>query len=299
MARMNAKSIFLVFCLALLFSACSVTQNGPTESPTALPSPTLVPTPSNTPVPLAARVNGEGILLADYEAELQRLQAAQTELGLTLSAEEQRQLVLDYLIEETLLAQAAEKNGLTANEAAVNAEFERLAAAQGGEAALDAWIVRNGYTRESFHNTLQRALSAAAQRDAITETVPTTAEQVHARQIMLLDLGQATLVHNNLLTGSDFLTQALYYDPTTGGDLSWFPRGYLTVPEIEEAAFALEPGQFSQVIQSRFGYHIIYVVERDPQRPLSLDARRSLQTKALQEWMKAQRAASTISILIP
>ncbi|MCA1954873.1 MAG: SurA N-terminal domain-containing protein [Anaerolinea sp.] len=294
----TTRFIPLAFCLALIFSACSATaQNNST--PTPLPSPTLIPTPSSTPIPLAARVNGEGILLADYQTELQRLQAAQTELGLSLSAEEQRQKVLDYLIEEALLAQAAEKNGLTADEAAVNAEFERLAAAQGGAAALDAWIVRNGYTRESFRSALQRSLSAAAQRDAIAESVPTTAEQVHARQIMLLDLGKATLVRNNLLTGSDFLTQALYYDPVTGGDLSWFPRGYLTVPEIEEAAFALEPGQFSEVIQTRLGYHILYIEDRDPQRPLSLDARRVLQAKALQEWLKAQRANSTIEILIP
>ncbi len=299
MAEMNSKPFFFLFCVALLLSACSGALGGPTATPTLSPTATPIPTPSATPIPLAARVNDEEILLATYQAELQRLQTAQTELGLTLTPEEQRQRVLDYLIEEALLAQAAEKNGLAADEAAVNDELARLAAAQGGEAALDAWIVRNGFSRESFQTHLQRALSAAAQRDAIANTVPNTAEQVHARQILLLDAGQATLLHNQLLSGSDFLAQAIYYDPVTGGDLSWFPRGYLTQPAIEEAAFALEPGKFSPVIQTSFGYHIVYVVERDPQRRLSLDARRMLQAQALQAWMQEQRAASRIEILIP
>ena len=33
---------------------------------------------------------------------------------------------------------------------------------------------------------------------------------------------------------------------------------------IEEAAFALQPGQFSQVIETEIGYHILYLVDRDP-----------------------------------
>ncbi len=48
-----------------------------------------------------------------------------------------------------------------------------------------------------------------------------------------------------------------------GGDLPWFGVGMM-VPEFEKAAFALQPGEMSEVIESPFGYHIIYCEDRRP-----------------------------------
>ncbi len=69
--------------------------------------------------------------------------------------------------------------------------------------------------------------------------------------------------------GEAFADIALEYSEdasaANGGDLGWFDRGVM-VPEFEEAAFALEPGEVSGIVPSRFGFHIIRMIERDGDR---------------------------------
>jgi peptidyl-prolyl cis-trans isomerase C len=133
-------------------------------------------------------------------------------------------------------------------------------------------------------------------RDKIVAAVPGTAEQVHAQQILLYNEDAARKVADQLSAGAKFADLAVLYDPNTGGELGWFPRGYLLEPDLEEAAFSLEPGQYSDVIATSVGFHIILVVERDPQHVLSPDAYLVIQEKALEEWLEGKRAESAIVI---
>ena len=289
----------LLLLVTLSLSACGPAT--PTATPT--PSPTPLP-PTPTPIPLAASVNGEGITAAEFEAELARFQFAQTALGNNVSLEEATQRVMGDMIDQMLLAQVAQAEGFGVDDVTLQNRITSLAEQVGGADKLADWQAQHGYTDESFRLALGRQINAAWMRDKIIAGVPNTAEQVHVRQILFYN-GWEAANHNadtarkvldQLKSGADFNTLAAQYDPATQGELGWFPRGYLLQPQIEAAAFALQPGQSSDVIQTTLGYHILMLLERDPNRILSPDARLTLQNQALENWLEEQRAKSTITL---
>ena len=296
----------LIMVLVSLLAACGNNKPTPTETrlqpsltSTASPAP---PTPTPTPVPLAASVNGEPISLADYQAELTRYQTAlrsktATPAPGTNLATEDKQRVLNDLIDQTLLTQGAAQEGYKTDDAAMQARLDQLAAQAGGVQALSAWERTQGYSEESFRQALMQAMAAAWMRDRIAAGVPQAVEQVHARQILLYNEAEAAQVLSQIEAGTDFASLAEDYDPVAGGDLGWFPKGYLTEPTLEEAAFSLQPGEHSSVIHTRLGYHILEVIERDPQHPLDPEARLALQTQAVEQWLAQRRSQSEIKII--
>jgi peptidyl-prolyl cis-trans isomerase C len=135
-------------------------------------------------------------------------------------------------------------------------------------------------------------------RDKIISNVPSTAEQVHVQQILLYNQDKAQEFLAQLNGGADFSELAFKADPLTRGDLGWVPRGYLLNLQIEEAAFNLSVDQFSDVIATDVGFHIVRILARDPNRPLSPDALLALQELALRKWVEEQRSQANV-VLAP
>jgi parvulin-like peptidyl-prolyl isomerase len=244
---------------------------------------------------MALTVNGEGITVVEFNAEVQRYITSQTNLGKTISADEASETVKEDLTAQLLLSQAARENGFMLDEAGLEARIESLAAQVGGAEALAKWQSEHGYSEQAFRPALKRSAEAAWMRDKILAEVPSTAEQVHVQQILLYNQDTALSFLTQLNGGADFDELALRADPLTRGDLGWVPRGYLLEPTIEEAAFNLVPGTHSEVIATDVGFHIVRVLERDPQRPLSPDAYLSLQELALKTWVSGQRQQASIT----
>ena len=285
----------MIFILAFGVSACapSLASSTPTpQPPTATPLP-----PTATPVPSVATVNGYDITLAEFQAELNRYKSAQTALGITITDQEANKVVLEDMIAQVLLAQAAREANFNLTESDLQSRVDALAADIGGTEALSAWQSAHGYDDASFRIALKRAAEAAWMRDKIIADVPTSMEQIHLRQILTYNEADARNVLEQLNNGADFNELAALYDSITLGELGWVPRGYLLDAKAEEAVFALQTGLYSDVIATDAGFHIFKALDR-AEHVLTPDALLIVQEIAVKNWLVDKRLQSDI-ILTP
>ena len=71
--------------------------------------------------------------------------------------------------------------------------------------------------------------------------------------------------------------------------MGFFQRGQMD-KSFEEAAFALEPGKVSDVVETRFGYHIIKVDEKKPETTLAF----SDEKDKIEQFLKQQKTREKI-----
>jgi peptidyl-prolyl cis-trans isomerase C len=288
--------IFLILTFALGLPACASVST-PEPAPTVIVATFTLAPPTPTSEPMALTVNGEGITAAEIDAEVQRYTTSQIALGKQVDHSVAFTTVTDDLVAQLLLAQSARTNGFILDDAGLQARVDSLATQIGGADALSAWENAHGYSDQAFRSSLKRAAESAWMRDRIISNVPSTAEQVHVQQILLYNQDTAQNFLLQLNGGADFDELAARADPVTLGDLGWVPRGYLLNAQIEEAAFSLDVGQYSDVITTDVGFHIVKVLARDPARPLSPDAYLALQELALKNWMEDQKKNADVVVL--
>ncbi len=308
---MHLRWISALMGVLVLSSACgpllapsvapAATQPQP-ASQTAPTGPAPTPTPDR---PLAAVVNGWPIYLADYERQVAQYQAAMTASGEDLNSPEgqqrllrAREQILNWMIEQALIEQAAAQMGITVTDEEVDAALAQIIEEVGGEGPFQARLEQDGMSRQDVWRELRAELITSAVIEQVVASVPTTAEHVRARHILVDTREEAEQLLAQLQAGADFaeLARAYSMDESTreaGGDLGFFPRGVLLSPEVEEAAFSLQAGQISPVVQSSFGFHIVQVLERE-ERPLSPENLQMLRDKAVQSWVESLWAQAAI-----
>ena len=331
---MSLKQFACLASLVVLLAACSVDdvppQNVPATAPPAAPASTAAPSAAKTVVkstaaptlaptqgPPAARVNGRPIPLAEFEKEVARRQAEMTKQGLDLNTPdgqtalvELRRQILEGMIEQELIDQEAVKQNITVAEPELDAAINQSIADSGGQDAFIKYLANIAeMTLDEWRIGQREGMLTQKLIERVTRDVPMTAEQVHARHILVNTLGEANAVLAQLRAGADFATLAQQYSKDNitsagGGDLGWFPRGGLFDAALEQAAFELQPGQISKApVRSDLGagqmvYHILQVIERDPARTLADDALRAAREAAFQRWLEGLKASAKIERLV-
>jgi peptidyl-prolyl cis-trans isomerase C len=200
-----------------------------------------------------ARVNGSDIT----EAELA---FAEAEVGAEIAGlpvESRRRVLVEYLVEAHLFAEAANKNQLgTGKDFDDRLAYYKLRA------------LRDTFYEKKIREAVTEAQAKAAYEEQIAKLTPEP--EVRARHILVKTEQEAKDLVKQLKGGADFteLAKKSSDGPSaqTGGDLGYFSRGQMVKP-FEDAAFALQKGQVSEPVQTEFGWHVIKVEDKR-NRPL-------------------------------
>lgn len=257
-----------------------------------------LPVDSNN-VALVARVNGQAITLPTFERALERRQQVVDASDPTALRAE----VLDQLIEQVLIEQAAVQQNLVVTDDEVQTELQSNMALAGSDAAWQDWLNANLYTQEEFVTTLREILITNRIRDAVTADLQGNVPQVHARHILVATEAEANDLLAQFQAGADFtgLAAAHSLDTSTreaGGDLGWFSRDGLMTPQLAEAAFALQPGAIAGPIATSLGYHVIQTLEV-ADRPVEPDMVAYVSQVRFENWLQKQRDSATIEVYLP
>lgn len=225
-----------------------------------------------------ARVNGEEITLGHMILLHDRLpEQLRASLGPELFDQ-----MLTQLIEQTAVAQTAE--AMTAREQKFldNSRREFLT-----NSRLTV-VAEGAVTDEALQAAYEERFSDAESR-----------REYNAAHILVATREEADDLLAQLADGGDFAALAREHslDPGSGaegGDLGWFGRGRMVAP-FEEAVLALEPGELSDPVETRFGFHIIQLKDTRVSEAPPLDAVREELTREVQIDAVTARIAEVIA----
>jgi peptidyl-prolyl cis-trans isomerase C len=298
------RKVACLLVVAAVAVACKKPETAPAAAaPTAAATP--APAPAQ-PVPavlpdVIADCNGDKIARAEFE---KAVKAVEQRAGGSVPPEKRDELyrgVLDDLVAYRLLKQEVVARQMTASDAEVDARIGAFKQQMGSEAnfraALQAQQITEAKLREDARTDLlvnklleqevnQKILVKPSDISTYYEKNPERfqqSESVRAAHILVLvpqgaddktraaARARAETALKAAKAGQDFAQLARRYSNDAsaqrGGDLGFLPKGQM-VPAFEAAAFALEPGQVSDLVETQFGYHVIKALEKRPARQI-------------------------------
>lgn len=316
MVKQGFRSIFLLSTvILLLLTACGGGEDGsssgdnsknddatevtviePTATAEELPA---LPTSSDnsTPTPeFAATVNGENISYTKFQrevdAQLNGLPSPPADMA-TFQTE-----ILNTMINQVLIEQYATANGIAVTNEQVQSELAILTQ-MAEENGMELTTIF-GYPADMIEGKMYDALLTQQVSTHVTDNVPLTVTQVHARHILVKEEALALDLLARLDAGEDFATLAQEYsqDPSSarvGGDLGWISPGDLLQSEVEDVIFEMPVNsRWPQPVISVIGYHIIESLELVEDRPVDETRRTERRQELFAGWLADQNETGAI-----
>jgi parvulin-like peptidyl-prolyl isomerase len=247
----------------------------PNASPTPAPTGTIAPT--STPAPTATPVT-EQSYLAEYKRYMDTVKA-----GSELTEADWRKLVEADLLQQKLFEDVTKDVPTTGEQVRLR---HILIAIRTPEPTPEPTATPGADAT---------ALPTVAPDAAATPTPqPTLAPRTDAEALQL-----AQEIEQKLASGEDFAALAATYSDDTGsakegGELGWYSKGEGLVQEFEDVALSLAVGAISDPVKTQFGYHIIQVEEKDPNRELNAYTVYQKQQEAFDAWLTNLRNAAKV-----
>lgn len=222
--------------------------------------------------------------------------------------------ILDQLINTELLYQQAQKEKIKISNDEINLEIDKIKDNFSSPEEFNEALKANNITLVRLKEDIKRQLMINSVLEKTRNQVSISdeelleyyndnkesflePEQVHARHILVETEEEANNLLLQLKEGlTDFaeLAKEKSIGPSapSGGDLGFFARGQM-VKEFEDAAFSLEPGKISEVVQSQFGYHIIKCEEKKEEYSPTFEEAK----ERISDTLKYQRENEAVSAL--
>lgn len=263
----------------------------------------VAPASAATAVDAVARVNGRDILRRDFNLAVQlQFQGRAAGIGLA-ELRGVRDKVLERLIDSELLHQRAARAGVEVAEPEVAAEIGRLREAFGSEESFASALKENGVGEVEFRDQVRRSLVVTrfveqkvvgdvrveeAELRRYYEQNPgemVRPERVRVRQILIQAAPDSAparaaarqkieAILKELKAGGSFADLARKHsdgpEAGRGGDAGWLTRRSAP-PPIERAVFQLQAGETSDVVETRAGFHLLRVEERQREGPIPFE----------------------------
>jgi len=236
---------------------------------------------------VAAKVNDDVITVEALDAQVEQLKKQYPQMFEGADGEGRlldfKQRILDNLINQKLLEQAAESKGLEVKDTEINAQIDQLKGGFKDDAQFQSALKSAGLTVESLKAQVKEQLLTQKIVESLAKNSTATEAEVKAyydknktqffqkeakRASHILfkpeDKKKAEEILKQVKGGGDFaaLAKANSIDTATatkGGDLGWPTTPY--VPEFESALGKLDKGQISGLVQTPYGWHIIKVTD--------------------------------------
>ena len=248
-------AIFAVIALAGCNAAKKPEVSGPAASQAGAPSPSSATANGGKVV---AEIGNEKITLGEVDEMMKTVPEQYQAVALA-----HKDMLLDSMINQRLLyAQASKMN------------FDKDPDVQKQLDDTRKEILIKAYLKKEIEDTVKVTDDDAkkyyeANKDKFKEP-----EKIKVSHILVDSEAEAKDILAKLKGGADFaaLAKEKSKDPSKdkGGELGFLSKGQ-TVPEFEQVAFALQPGQISDVVKTQFGYHIIKVTEKQPEKVIAYD----------------------------
>jgi len=304
----------------------------PGTAPAAPAAPPAKPMPAKLP-DVVARVNGEAVTKSDFDRLIKNMEVSANQ-PLAMLPEDRRNEILrntlNQLVTYTVLLQETRARKILVTDAEVDESVKQMRSQFPNEEAFKKALEARGMTVDKLKSDARIDMSINKMMDAevANEPAPSDAqvrefydknpdkfkqdESVRASHILFRvaenadaatkkkTLEQAQAVLKQARGGADFAELAKKYSADgssqQGGDLNFFTRGQM-VPAFDQAAFALKPGEISDIVTTQFGYHIIKVTDRKPASTVPFDqVSERIKDYLLQE-QKRHRAEAFINTL--